>query len=51
MLSKEMLKHINNKDLRERIGERGREIVESQYSTSSQRDKYLNLYLSVINES
>ena len=41
---------IDNKQLREDIGSKGRETVVNHFSTISQRDKYLDLYLSVIKQ-
>jgi glycosyltransferase involved in cell wall biosynthesis len=40
---------IDDADLRNVIGMKGRKTIEDKYSTISQRDKYLNLYLSLIN--
>ena len=40
---------IEDSGLREEIGMNGRKTIEEKYSTLSQRDKYLNLYLSLIN--
>ena len=41
---------IENAQLRKQIGENGRKTVVDKYSTISQRDNYLNLYLSLINK-
>jgi glycosyltransferase involved in cell wall biosynthesis len=45
-----LCKLIENKKLREDIGLKGRETVVNHFSTISQRDKYLDLYLSVIKQ-
>ncbi len=44
-----LCKLIDNKKLRDDIGLSGRETVVNHFSTLSQRDKYLELYLSLIN--
>lgn len=41
---------IENDKLRKQIGDQGRKTVVNKYSTLSQRDNYLNLYLSLINK-
>ena len=41
---------IENDQLRKQIGNQGRKTVVNKYSTLSQRDNYLNLYLSLINK-
>ena len=44
-----LCKLIENKELRDQIGMKGREYVKNKFSTISQRDNYLNLYQSIIN--
>lgn len=39
---------IDDKELRKSIGEAGRKTVVNQYSKDAQKDKYLNLYLSLM---
>jgi glycosyltransferase involved in cell wall biosynthesis len=45
---KRIIQLLNDKDLRERIGKKGRETVERFYSVEANKDKYLNILESMI---